>query len=597
MTFAYDNYIQFPTRDLYDSAIMKMAIDAAKDMYDKGEDQLKQFYKDYGDFTSPFAKDMARYGEMVGGVRDMINDAYAHGVDLLRTPQGRAMISQAINKINPAELNMMRSNAKTGYAYLDAMQKLRSQGKYSEAQELFDIAFNHGTQFNDFATAKPGELGFNSWTRTSPIEATSLRDLTKSAYEGRQARLLSASDFNDPRLAGKYTYDPKYEWSGYLYSDLMKGAPGASLAIAGDPRAQFFRDEARKRVIAAGLEPTETNIEAQFQKDIADANTWALIDPTRKADEFALDDHRTKNDDWLDSRRQSRQHYYHNLENGGGDGNPSTETGWNIPEDVYVNSLADAAGVDILQSGGAGPLDLNQWVETAAKNQNAKISSTGDVLTATGMRINPQKLGSLIQSDQKNGRGYFLNSAYFKNLREIDDIRSSYKGWMQKGKTKAESIEQRKSNKEKSKEIVSNIRNWDRTDKKHGGFRLKVVPVPDDNGNNVYGMVGDDGRWHTYARVRVYMSNGSKTMSAGTRMQIKNQKTKKYTEGTPITEEGREMLLEVGLHSNEGKGTPDYTRGAMEELGAYGYDQTSKWVGRELNTGFPWANNTVKKQE
>ena len=328
MTYAYDDYIQFPTRDLYDSAIMKMAIDAARDMYNRGEAQLKEFYKDYGDFTSPFAKDMARYGEMVGGVRDMINDAYAHGVDLLRTPQGRAMISQAINKINPAELNMMRSNAKTGYAYLDAMQKLRSQGKYSEAQELFDIAFNKGTNFSDFATSTPGKIGFNVWDRVSPIEAQSLRDLTYKSYEHRTARDLTPEDFkNDRRLKGM-VYDKRYQYSGYLDSDLMKVAPGASMSLAGDPRAEFFRNEARKKVLARGGEGTPEEVEAQFQRDIADANTWALIDPTKKADEYELLRQQLKNT--LESQRQGKalDFYYKMRENGAdfnGDGQLSPE--------------------------------------------------------------------------------------------------------------------------------------------------------------------------------------------------------------------------------------------------------------------------------
>ena len=38
----------------------------------------------------------------------------------------------------------MRANAKVGYAYLDAMQDLRRKGKYSQAQEDFDIAMTGG---------------------------------------------------------------------------------------------------------------------------------------------------------------------------------------------------------------------------------------------------------------------------------------------------------------------------------------------------------------------------------------------------------------------------------------------------------------------
>jgi hypothetical protein len=41
---------------------------------------------------SPFAKDMAAYGDMIKGVRDTINDAYAQGIDPLRSAEGRALV-------------------------------------------------------------------------------------------------------------------------------------------------------------------------------------------------------------------------------------------------------------------------------------------------------------------------------------------------------------------------------------------------------------------------------------------------------------------------------------------------------------------------
>lgn len=293
MVYAYDNWAQLPTKDIYDTQMMAMAVNAAKDMYEKGQQDIKDFTKQYGDFISPFSKDMERYGEMVGGVKNAINQMYAAGIDPLRSAEGRAALSRLINSVNPAEFNMMRSNAKTGYAYLDAIQDLRRKGKYSEAQELFDIMQTGGLgvdkegnniyDFANFSTA--GRNGWNSFMRTSPIEAATLQELTKRGYEGRTARLLSAADFSDPRLKN-YVYDPKYEWSGYLYSDLLKGAPGAILSASADPRMRFFRDLAEKKVAASGRPYTQADVEAQFQRDVADANTWALIDPTRKADEY-----------------------------------------------------------------------------------------------------------------------------------------------------------------------------------------------------------------------------------------------------------------------------------------------------------------------
>jgi len=64
---------------------------------------------------------------------------YDAGIDPTRSVQGRAAISQLINSIDVGTVKAMKDNAKIGYAYLDAMQDLRRKGKYSEAQELFDI--------------------------------------------------------------------------------------------------------------------------------------------------------------------------------------------------------------------------------------------------------------------------------------------------------------------------------------------------------------------------------------------------------------------------------------------------------------------------
>lgn len=294
MVYAYDRAIPLPVKDLYDTQVMAMSINAAKDMYEKGQKQIDDFYNKYGDFMSPFAKDMERYGQIVGGLRDIVNQAYANGVDPLRSAEGRALVAQAIRSVNPAEINAMRANAKTGYAYLDALQALRRAGKYSQEQEDFDIAQTGGPRFADFATSN-GAGGFVQWDRVSPIQATTLRELTQDSYKGRTPRTLTAEDFkNDPRLAGKYAYDPRYEWTGYLDSDLMKVAPGASASLAGDPRAAFFREQARQMVIASGKVPTAENVEAQFQRNIANANDWALVDPTKKADEFAKMDYENR---------------------------------------------------------------------------------------------------------------------------------------------------------------------------------------------------------------------------------------------------------------------------------------------------------------
>lgn len=317
--------VEYGAQQIFDPTMANMVLqaqqqynEAARREYERGLEDFDKFTTKYGDFISPFAKDMARYGEMIGGIQNVIDQAYKDGVDLLRSPEGRMLVHRLTNSVNPAEFNTMRSNAKMGYAYLDTVQKLRAQGKYSEAQELFDIMQNGGlgtdsngnpiTDFSQFSTA--GNGGFNTFNRT-PIEAVTLRELTQDSYKGRTPRVLNQQDFNDPRLKDNgYTWDPNYEWTGYLRSDLLKNAPGAILSLAADPRFAFFREQARQMVMARGEEPTADAVQKQLMENIADANTWALVDPTRKANEFALDNHRTANDIRAHAANKATDYYY-----------------------------------------------------------------------------------------------------------------------------------------------------------------------------------------------------------------------------------------------------------------------------------------------
>ena len=50
---------------------MMASINAAKDMYEKGVEQIKDFNKQYGDFFSPIQSDMDWYNKnVIGAARD-----------------------------------------------------------------------------------------------------------------------------------------------------------------------------------------------------------------------------------------------------------------------------------------------------------------------------------------------------------------------------------------------------------------------------------------------------------------------------------------------------------------------------------------------
>lgn len=629
MVYAYDQWAQLPVRDLYDSQIMAMAINAAKDMYEKGQQEMKDFQKAYGDFLTPIMADQDWYNQNVTGkVRDAVNALYAQGIDPLRNAQGRAVISQLINNMPYGDIAKKRIRAKNAEEYYKNMAALRLNDKYNE-------------DFSKFLREDPSQWDPDFAGVTSPTAFKTLKDATDEWYNNRTPRDLT------PEEKKQLGLDPRYKYTGYFDSDLMNVAKGQTPGWQGTPISNYYRELAKRKLQSAGVEnPTAEQVEAVLQRDIANAQQEWLVGPTQgNADEFVLDDYRTANDIKANRAKAATDYYYSILPaadtNGDGklsneerasyaklqqqalsgkgnsktgDGNTS-EDGYSLAKDVYTTSLAKAAGIEYLPSNGVSQNDLSGMLKQAVKYQNNNINSKGSVLAATGMFISPEKVAGLIQSNGKNGQGYFLNPGYFKNLHDIQDIRTSYKGWARKGFTAEESKIARKEYKQRSKDIISDVRKTINTQKNKGEFRLKVVPVSDENGNNIYGMVGEDNRWHTYARVRVYLSDGKNQTAPGgiqrpyevvdemgryipKEGKIKpGDKSYKTEVRDDIPRKGVDMLLEIGLHSNEGKASPDLSVSAREDLGPYAFQKTKSWIGQTGNADWAWGTNIMSNTE
>lgn len=290
MTYAYDDYVQMPTKDLYDTAVMKMAIEAAKDMYDKGQAQMENFYKTYGDFMSPFAKDMEVYGAAMNNVRQVVNDAYARGIDLFKSPEGRMIVSQLSHSVDPLWYNSARQNAKIGYAYLDAAAKLRAAGKYSEAQEMFDIARNNGVNFQDFSTSYRDSSGVNRirmWDRPSPVEATSFQELVHPSFINIKPHLLSREEAIS-RVGAEY--DPTYEYTGVTKADMERAMRDNLPGLIGMPGYQYYREVAKQQLQAAGISnPTEAQINEQFVQNAVAADSQIMTPLSRDRKNYYQD--------------------------------------------------------------------------------------------------------------------------------------------------------------------------------------------------------------------------------------------------------------------------------------------------------------------
>ena len=306
MTYAYDNYVQLPVVDLYDSATMQMAINAARDMYEKGQDQMKDFYKTYGDFMSPFAKDMERYGQMMGGVKDIINNAYAQGIDLLKSPEGRMLLSRVTNSINPAEFNTMRANAKLGYEYLSELQKAKARGEFDQDYENWLLQQEGGPGlFDEFSSAN------GMWNRPGPGRYQDPNAMVSPLFDHMQDEFIES--------------DGQYDYSGV---DRKRRAAVLSAnlnALLKTDIGRYHYEISKARALQKyGPNTTSEDIYNQYQNDLLDASNRFEHRTRTENKEFARrqesqlrmaeDTHRTKNDNWLDQQKQQRQHYYSQLE-------------------------------------------------------------------------------------------------------------------------------------------------------------------------------------------------------------------------------------------------------------------------------------------
>lgn len=175
MIYAYDNWAQMPSVDLYDTQMMAMTLNAAKDMYEKGEQRIKDFKKEYGDFMTPILADQDWYNQNVTGkINNRLNQIYARGGDPLRNAQDRAEIQQLINSIDVGSIAKLRSSAENAREFLKERAKLEAAGLYNPLYAKYD-----GPDMATYSTLNNG-----IWDKMSPTRITDMATFGNPYFEG-----------------------------------------------------------------------------------------------------------------------------------------------------------------------------------------------------------------------------------------------------------------------------------------------------------------------------------------------------------------------------------------------------------------------------
>lgn len=253
MSYAYDRAIPLPVKDLYDKQIMAMSINAAKDMYEKGQKQIDDFYTKYGDFTSPIQKDMDWYAQNVTGkASDFINQLYANGVDPLRSAEGRAAVAQLVRSMPIGDIAKLRQSAATAKEYLKSIDDTTNP----ELERFL------GRDLSQWSTlGGNGDTANGIWGISKASKYQDLNQYTSHIFDNLKDSYLG-TDKNH------------YDWYG-VTEDHMKQAltPDKLGGLLNTPLGQFHYQNAIRDLAAQGISnPTEAQKMEQFRNNIIAAN-------------------------------------------------------------------------------------------------------------------------------------------------------------------------------------------------------------------------------------------------------------------------------------------------------------------------------------
>ena len=196
MTFlGLEKPVDYGRQQIFDPSTAQMVLNAQRDYvnamyndYQQGLQEMKEFKKEYGDFLTPILNDQDWYNENVTGkVRNFLNDAYAQGIDLLRSPQGRAAISNLINNIDYGIIAKMRTGAAAAEEYRKNRAKLIADGDYDQDFENFRL---NGKSLENWDTTRDGIWGESSPSKFKDVNKWSshLFDNMELSYDPEETK-------------------------------------------------------------------------------------------------------------------------------------------------------------------------------------------------------------------------------------------------------------------------------------------------------------------------------------------------------------------------------------------------------------------------
>lgn len=513
MIYGQDDPMLFPVADLYDSGMMNMYINAAREQYNQNREDMKDFMKTYGDFISPISADMDWVDQQTRGrINDALNYLQQNGIDPLRSAEGRAIIQRVIRDTPTAGINARRQSAENAKEYLKNKAALERQGLYNPNFESYRLG---GNTINNWNT---GDNGI--WQETSPFEYKDLNQYTGHIFDKMEDEFISS--------------DGIYDYTGVSRERRNQALTQQIGGLLGTPLGRFHYENSRANAAAIlGREPTEEEVLKQFKDDILTATVEYERRNRKENPEYARQ-REFYYDDKLDAAKTARDinayrqkaaikaQYEGGSGSGSGSGSGTTTEGYSWLRDTYNDFLSNAASDGALQYNWRDVGDYygqisnnilntqNSWFDL---NKGNNYKTTKDRAVQKYSRGLEQEsfikfAGNTPLNGNKNSVVYARNED-IDNLYTIDHVVQNTYGYQH---TKDE-------NKKTDARIIKQQL------KKYGVGSVTIHPTGEG-----YGAVMKDNQFHIYAKVKVVGLNPTN-----------NKKATYY------------MYLDTGIRSNPGK--------------------------------------------
>ena len=291
MILGYEEPVQMPTMDIYSTDLMKMYIEGVREQYKEGLDEYKDFMKQYQDFYSslPGANEYW-YNNTIKPANDLISQAAAQGIDLFKSPEGRAAIRNMIGSVPIGKLKEVQAASENYDKYLDSVAKLDEQGKYDKGFQDFILnqMFPGGYQLQD------ANGNINPWNLRNATPYQDMTEATAPWFEGMKDTFLGT------------TPDGRYNLMGIDETSMQPILDQNMSDYLSSPLGQYHFKQ-----FANSLPPGTTPEQAfgAFKNEIM-AKNRRIQHVEREADPYAQDDHSTANNIRANAAKAATDFYY-----------------------------------------------------------------------------------------------------------------------------------------------------------------------------------------------------------------------------------------------------------------------------------------------